>query len=93
MTSKEEHARYDPQTRDMFTKFLGTGIVNHQFEPRVPSYLNKTRKNVTEECCDRFTQEQDCQEVEFKYQNGREKYKVFVGMPMLQWRIKELWTV
>ena len=82
MNYKEEHARYDPQTRDMFTKFLRTGNVNHQFEPRVPSYhsicyLNETRKNVTEECCNRFTQEQDYQELEFKYQDGREKYKIF----------------
>ena len=55
ITYIEEHARYDPQMRDMFTKFLRTGNVNNQFEPRVRSYhnicyLNKTPEGVNAGC-------------------------------------------
>ena len=29
----EEYARYDPQTRDLLTKFLKSGSIKHQFQP------------------------------------------------------------
>ena len=84
----EEYARYDPQTRDLLTKFLKCGSIKHQFEPPVDSYhnicfLNKTRRYVTQECCNRFTENLKYYKIDFKYQGHREKYKVAVGMPMI----------
>ena len=84
----EEYARYDPQTRNLSTKFLKSGRIKHQFEPRVDSYhnicyLNKTRRHVTQECCNRFTENKEYYEIDFKYQGHREKYRVSNGMPML----------
>ena len=84
----EEYARYDPQTRDLLTKFLMSGTIKHQFQPPKDSYhnicyLNKTRRHVTQECCDRFTENEEYYEIDFKYQGHREKYKVTTGMPML----------
>ena len=84
----EEYARYDPQTRDLLTKILRSSSIKHQFEPAVDSYhnicyLNKTRLHVTQECCDRFTENLEYYEIDFKYQGHREKYRVSNGMPML----------
>ena len=83
-----ENARYDIQTRDLLTKFLKSGSIKHQFDPHQQSYinicyLNKTRRCVTQECCHKYTENLDYEEVNFKYQGHREKYKVAVGMPML----------
>ena len=80
--------RYDSQTRDLLAKFLKSGTVDHKFEPRIPSYynicyLNSTRKKVTEKCCDRFVENQNYHDVDFKYQGVLECYKVCTGMPML----------
>ena len=36
----EEYARYDPQTRDLLTKFLTNGSIKHQFISPVDSYHN-----------------------------------------------------
>ena len=74
----EEYAQYDPQTRDLLTKFLKSGSIKHQFEPPVDSYhnicyLNKTRRHVTQECCNRFTENLEYYEIDFKYQGDREK--------------------
>ena len=57
----EDNARYDPQTRDLLTEFLNSGKLKHDFEPPQESYhnicyLNKTRRHVTQECCNRFTE-------------------------------------
>ena len=84
----EEYARYDQQTRDLLTKFLKSGTIKHQFQPPKDSYhniwyLNKTRRHVTQECCNRFTENLEYYEIDFKYQGHRGKYKVAVGMPML----------
>ena len=84
----EEYARYDPQTRDLLTKFLKSGSIKHQFDPPKDSYhnicyLNKRRRHVTQECCNRFTENKEYYEIDFKYQGHREKYKVAAGMPML----------
>ena len=88
MKYTEEYARYDPQTRDLLTKFLKCGTIKHQFQPPQDSYhnicyLNKTRRQVTQECCNRFTENLKYYEIDFKYQGHREKYKVAVGMPMI----------
>ena len=84
----QEYARYDPQTRDLLTKFLKSGSIKHQFEPPKDShhnicYLNKTRRHVTQEYCNRFTENLEYYEIDFKYQGHREKYKVGAGMTML----------
>ena len=76
------------KTRDLLTKFLKSGSIKHQFEPLVDSYhnicyLNKTRRYVTQECCNRFTENLEYYEIDFKYQGHREKYKVAAGMPMI----------
>ena len=56
----EENARYDIQTRDLLTEFLKSGKLNHKFESPQDSYhnicyLNKTRRRITQECCNRYT--------------------------------------
>ena len=84
----EEYALYDPQTRDLLTKFLKSGSIKHQFQPLQDSYYNIcypniTRRHVTQECCNRFTENQEYYEIEYKYQGHREKYRVSNGMPML----------
>ena len=84
----EENARYDPQTRDLLPKFLKSGSIKHQFQPPQDSYhnicyLNKTRRHVTQECCNKFTENLEYYEIDFKYQGHREKYRVSIGMPML----------
>ena len=84
----EEYARNDPKTRDLLTKFLKGGSIKHQFQPPQDSYynicyLNKTRRHVTQECCNRFTENKEYYEIDFKYQGHREKYKVTTRMPML----------
>ena len=71
----ERYACYDPQTKDLLTKFLNKGIVEHQFEPRQLRVRHKrmlekqTRRAVTEECCDRYTQNKDYCYVAFKYRS------------------------
>lgn len=45
--------------------------------------MTKTRRRVTQECCDKYTENLDYEEVNFKYLGQGEKYKVAVGMPML----------
>ena len=48
-------------------------------------YLNKTRKTVTQECCDRYIQEhgENAASVTFKYNLGTETYPICKGMPIL----------
>ena len=84
----EEYARYDPQTRDLLTKFLKSGTIKHRLQPPKDSYhnicyLNKTRRYVTQECCNRFTENLEYYEIDFKYQGHREKYKVAARMLMI----------
>ena len=69
----EEYARYDPQTRDLLTRFLKSGSIKHQFAPPKDSYhnicyLNKTRRHVTQECCNRFTKNKEYYDIDFMYQ-------------------------
>ena len=81
----EEYARYDPQTRNLLTKFLKSqeAVSNTNLNHHNICYLNKTRRQVTQECCNRFTENKEYYEIDFKYQGHREKYKVAVGMPMI----------
>ena len=53
--------------------------LKHQFQPPQDSYynicyLNKTRRYVTQECCNRFTENLEYYEIDFKYQGHREKF-------------------
>ena len=84
----EDNARYDPQTRDLLTEFLDSGKLKHQFQPPQDSYynicyLNKTRRHVTQECCNRFTENKEYYEIEFKYKGPKERYRIAVNMLML----------
>ena len=81
----ENCSRYDT---DMLTRFLDYGVVEGKFQPigqyyRNICYLNKTRRHVTAECCERFTQDKDRVEVSFKNNSNSEQYKVPAGMPVL----------
>lgn len=81
-------SRYDTQTRDLLTKFLTTGTISHQFQPKklsyhITCYFNETRRGVTEACCNRFTKDKYYHEIKFNYQGKTEQYKVAVGMHFL----------
>ena len=38
---------------------------------------------MTEQCCDRFTKDKKSVTVEFRYDNGKESYKICEGMPLI----------
>ena len=72
----------------MLANLLKHGRVSRHFEPvgkfyKNICYLNSTRKSVNESCCERFTEEKDLVTVMFRYNGGRESYKICVGMPLL----------
>ena len=84
----EDSCRYDKQTHNMLSAFLKHSKVNTYLEPigeynKNICYLNKTRKQVTEQCCDRFTKDKQYVTVEFRYDNGKEQYKICEGMPLI----------
>ena len=84
----EEYARYDPQTRSLLTEFLEDGYIKHQFKTPIDSYhnicyTNKTRRRITQECCNRYTENLDYVEIEFKYKGPKERYRIATNMPML----------
>ena len=97
----EKCASYDLQTRDLLNEFLESGTVNHQFNPPVYSYhnicyLNKTRRHVTQECCKTFTENKEYYEIEFKYKEPKERYRIAANMPMLvtkNMRNKEMYNM
>ena len=81
-------SRYDIKTKEMLTKFLETGKVTAKFADREPwykniCYLNSTRQNVTQDCCERFTVGKTCYQTEFVYDGNKETYAVCAGMPVL----------
>ena len=88
MSYIEESCRYDKQTHNILSTFLKHGKVSAYFEPigeynKNICYLNKTRKQVTEQCCDRFTKDKKSVTVEFRYDNGKESYKISEGIPLI----------
>ena len=101
MKDVEDNARYDPQTRDLLTEFLDSGKLKHQFQPPQDSYynicyLNKTRRHISQECCNRFTANKECYEIEFKYKGPKERYRIAVNMAMLgtkNMRNKEMYNM
>ena len=84
----EESCRYDNETHRMLATLLKHGKVSAHFEPIGQFYknicfLNATRKKVNDSCCERFTEGKEFVTVMFRYNGGRESYKVCVGMPLL----------
>ena len=68
-------SRYDTKTREKLTKFLKTGKIQPEF-PAIGKYYknicypNKTRRTVTEICCNEFVKNKKHNVVNFKY-NGK----------------------
>ena len=88
LTYIEESCRYDKQTHNMLSVFLKQNKVTTYINPigeynKNICYLNKTRKRVTEECCNRFTKDKHHVAIEFKYDNGKETYKICEGIPLI----------
>ena len=82
----EELARYE--TRLVLERFLKYKNIRHKFEPIGNYYknicwLNETRQKVTEDCCNRFVQDKEYYDINFKYKSRIEKYKVCVKMPII----------
>ena len=81
-------SRYDTKTREKLTKFLKTGKIQPEF-PAIGKYyknicyLNKTRRTVTEICCNEFVKNKKDNVVNFKYNGKAEHCKVAVGMSIL----------
>ena len=46
-------------------------------------YLNSTRIKISNECCNRFTKNEEYKTVDFSYNNKKESYKVCKGMPVI----------
>ena len=84
-----ESCRYDQQTHKMLDKFLKHGKLRYHLNPidrtlyKNICFLNKTRREVNTECCDRFVSGKNFKTVDFKYNGGCETYKVCIGMPIL----------
>ena len=84
----ESSCRYDNETHRMLATLLKHGKVSAHFEPVGKYYknicfLNATRKNVNYSCCESFTEGKEFVSVMFRYNGGRESYKVCIGMPLL----------
>ena len=84
----EGSTRYDNERRVMLNNFLKYKNLRHKFQP-IGSYyknicwLNDTRRKVTEDCCNRFVENKDSYDINFKYKSRIEKYKVCEGMPVI----------
>ena len=84
----EASCRYDRETNKMLSTLLKHGKLSAHFEPigkyyKNICYKNTTRKAVNESCCERFVKGKSYETVMFRYNGGRESYKVCEGMPLL----------
>ena len=84
----EESCRYDRKTHKILATFLKHGKVAGYFEPignfyKNICFKNTTRKAVNERCCDKSVKGKDFMTVQFKYNGGRESYKICKEMPLL----------
>ena len=85
----EKSCRYDKQTHSMLKNVLKHGKISTFFQPidkrlyKNICYLNSTRIQVNEECCNRFTNGKKYETVEFNYNNKKETYRVCEDMPIL----------
>lgn len=83
---KEGCGRYDNGTYDMLQEFLKTGKINKYIEKpgefnKNVCYLNKTGIDFNNHCCKKFIEGKQFVEVNFLYNNNREKYPVCEEMP------------
>ena len=82
-------SRYGDDMNKILTNFLNTGSIKHKFKPvddtvmRNICYLNKTRKKITTKCCNIFSEDKDHHELNFKYNDKTERYRVCKDMPVL----------
>ena len=72
----------------MLNNFLKYKNLRHKFQPIGNYYknicwLNDTLRKVTEDCCNRFVENKDSYDINFKYKSRIEKYKVCEGMPVI----------
>lgn len=74
-------ARYDIETRNMLGNFLTFKNIRKYFKNIC--WLNETRRKVTKDCCDRFVENKQSCEINFKCKSQIEKYNVCVGMPVI----------
>ena len=82
MKYKPECARYDTPTKEFLDKIEETML---QPQPKYTNicYLNKTRRRITEDCCNRFSADKESMLVGFQYQGRLEKYMIAAEMPLL----------
>ena len=88
MKYKPECARYDTPTKEFLDKFLQTYKIEETMLLPQPSYTNicyltKTRRRVTEDCCNRFSADKESMFVGFRNQGRLEKYMIAAEMPLL----------
>ena len=82
-------SRYDDKMNELLTHFLKTDKIKHKFKAindtimKHICYLNKTRKQINTMCCDQFSEGNEYHELEFKYNDKIEKYKICKDMPVL----------
>ena len=84
----EKSARYDKETKVMLNNFLKYKNLRHKFQPIGNYYknicwLNDTLRKVTEDCCNRFVENKDSYDINFKYKSRIEKHKVCENMPII----------
>lgn len=77
----EDSCRYDRKTHEMLNRFLKHGKITTYIKPVGKYYknicfVNSTRITVNKKCCDNFYTDKKYMDATFKYNNGRETYKV-----------------
>ena len=70
---------------DLLSSFLKNGKIKHKFKAIMKHicYFNKTRKRVNTICCDQFSRGKEYHELDFKYNDKIETYKICKDMPIL----------
>ena len=85
----EGTSRYDKNMNNLLSRNLKIGKIKHKFKAidntimKHICYLNKTRKRVNTICCDQFSKGKEYHELEFKYNDKFETYKICKDMPVL----------
>ena len=85
----EDSCRYDKKTHIVLDGFLKKSKIAKNFSPvdtklyKNICYLNKTRIEVNTQCCDKFVEGKEYENVEFTCNDKKETYKVCVDMPVM----------
>lgn len=86
----EKSSRYNMKTHLILHQFLKDGKLSKKNLNSIDdtlykniSYLNKTRIEVNNQCCERFTKDKEYKIVDFLYNNKKESYKVCEKMPII----------